>query len=81
MPENKDDLSLGQLADEGEIELLRQVAKELGITPEQLAKELIEKHIVERTRPKTMTGTIQPFRRPYSPAKAKPDEGLKSEDK
>lgn len=79
MPENQDDLSLRQLADDEDIELLRQAAKELGITPEQLAKELIEKHIVARTRPKTMSGTIQPFRRPYSPARAKPDEGLKSE--
>lgn len=80
MPETHDELSLRQLADEKDIELLRQAAKELGITPEQLAKEMIEKHIVARTRPKTMSGTIQPFRRPYSPAKAKPHEGLKSED-
>ncbi|EJM92441.1 hypothetical protein [Pseudomonas sp. GM67] len=79
MPENQDDLSLRQLADEEDIELLRQAAKELGIPPEQLAKELIEKHIVARTRPKTMSGTIQPFRRPYSSARAKPEEGLKSE--
>lgn len=80
MPENHDDLSLRQIADEEDIELLRQEAKTLGITPEQLAKEMIEKHIVARTRPKTMPGTIQPFRKSYSPAKAKPDEGLKSED-
>lgn len=81
MPENHDDLSLRQIADEEDIELLQQEAKALGMTPEQLAKEMIERHIVARTRPKTMPGTIQPFRRPYSPAKAKPDEGLKSEDR
>lgn len=80
MPENQGDMSLRQIATEEDIELLRQAAKALGITPEQLAKEMIEKHIVARTRPKTMPGTIQPFRKPYSPAKAKPDEGLKSED-
>jgi EAL domain-containing protein (putative c-di-GMP-specific phosphodiesterase class I) len=79
MPETQDDLSLRQIADEEDIELLRQEAQALGITPEQLAKELIERHIVARTRPKTMTGTIQPFRRTYSPARPKPDEGLKSE--
>lgn len=79
MPETHDDLSLRQIADEEDIELLRLAAKELGITPGQLAKQLIEKLIVVRTRPPTMPGTIQPFRRAYSSARAKPDEGLKSE--
>ena len=79
MPDNQDDLSLRQIADEEDIELLRLAAKELGITPGQLAKQLIEKLIVVRTRPPTMSGTIQAFRRPYSPARVKPDEGLKSE--
>ncbi|MFI8643860.1 hypothetical protein ACIGJK_03520 [Pseudomonas iridis] len=79
MPENQSDLSLGQLADAEDIQFLEQAAAELGITPQQLVKELIERHIVARTRPKTMPGTVQPFRRPYNPARAKPDEGLKSE--
>jgi EAL domain-containing protein (putative c-di-GMP-specific phosphodiesterase class I) len=80
MPETQSDLSLRQLADVEDIQFLEQAAAELGISPQQLAKELIERHIVARTRPKTMSGTVQPFRRAYKPAKAKPDEGLKSED-
>ncbi|MGY2183308.1 hypothetical protein [Pseudomonas agarici] len=79
MPENPCDLSLRQIADVDDIHFLEQAAAEQGITTQQLVKELIERHIVARTRPKTMTGTVQPFRRPYNPARAKPDEGLKSE--
>jgi len=79
MPETQSELSLRQIADFEDIEFLEQAAAELGITPQQLAKELIERHIVARTRPKTMKGTVQAFRRPYNPARAKPDEGLKSE--
>lgn len=79
MPENHSDLLLGQIADEKDIQFLKEAAAELGIPVEHLAKQMIEKHIVARTRPKTMAGTVQPFRRPYNPARAKPDEGLKSE--
>jgi hypothetical protein len=79
MPENQCDLLLEQIADEQDIQFLREAAAELGIPIEQLAKERIEKLIVTRTRPKTMTGTVQPFRRPYSPPKGRADEGLKSE--
>jgi hypothetical protein len=81
MAENQSDLLLEQIADEKDIHFLREAAAALGISVEQLVKEKIERHIVARTRPKTMSGAVQPFRRPYSPAKAKPDEGLKSEDK
>ncbi|MCK8669422.1 hypothetical protein M1M11_31550 [Pseudomonas azerbaijanoccidens] len=79
MPENPCDLFLQQIADVEDIQFLEQAAAERGITTQQLVKELIERHIVARTRPKTMQGTVQPFRRPYNPARAKPDEGLKSE--
>jgi len=79
MPETQSELSLRQVADFEDIKFLEQAAAELGITPQQLAKELIERHIVARTRPKTMQGTVHTFRRPYNQARAKPDEGLKSE--
>lgn len=79
MPENSSELSLRQIADVDDIEFLEQAAAAQGITTQQLAKDLIERHIVARTRPKTMPGTVQPFRKPYQPARAKPDEGLNSE--
>lgn len=78
MPDNQSDLFLRQIADEEDIKFLGEVAASLGIPIEQLAKERIEKLIVTRTRPKTMAGTVQPFRRPYSAAKGRADEGLKS---
>lgn len=79
MPENRSEMSLRQIADVDDILFLEQAAAARGITTQQLVKELIEHHIVARTRPKTMSGTVQPFRKPYQPARAKPDEGLKSE--
>jgi hypothetical protein len=78
MPDNQSGLLLKQIADEDDIQFLSEVAECLGIPIEQLAKERIEKLIVTRTRPKTMTGTVQPFRRPYSPPKVRADQGLKS---
>jgi hypothetical protein len=78
MPENQSELLLRQIADVDDIKFLEEVATMLGIPIEQLAKERIEKLIVTRTRPKTMAGTVQPFRRPYSAAKGRADEGLKS---
>lgn len=79
MPENQSGLLLRQIADEEDIQFLSEVADHLGIPVEQLAKERIEKLIVTRTRPKTMSGTVQPFRRAYSPPRDRPDEGLNSE--
>ncbi|WP_223506820.1 hypothetical protein [Pseudomonas sp. GL-RE-29] len=78
MPENQSELLLRQIADVDDIKFLDEVATMLGIPIEQLAKERIEKLIVTRTRPKTMTGTVQPFRRPYSQTKSRADEALKS---
>jgi hypothetical protein len=79
MPETETDLLLRQIADEEDIQFLTEAAAELGIPVQQLVKEKIEKHIVQRTRPKTMSGTVQPFRRPYSSSKPRPDEGLNRE--
>lgn len=79
MPEHQSGLLLKQIADEEDIQFLSEVAECLGIPIEQLAKERIEHLIVTRTRPKTMPGTVQPFRRPYSPPKVRADQALKSE--
>ncbi|MCJ8207705.1 hypothetical protein [Pseudomonas sp. RGM2987] len=79
MPERNCELLLQQIADEEDITFLSEAAAQLGIPIEQLTKETIEKHITDRTRPKTMTGTVQSFRRPYSPSRNRTDEGLKSE--
>ena len=78
MPDENSDVSLRQIADKEDIEFLENAAAGLGITVEQLAKELIERRIVAKTRPKTMSGPIQAFRRAYMPTRRKPDEGLKS---
>uniref|UniRef100_A0A6M3MHK6 Uncharacterized protein n=1 Tax=viral metagenome TaxID=1070528 RepID=A0A6M3MHK6_9ZZZZ len=43
--------------------LLEQEAKRLGITPEQLAKDVMQREITSRTKPKTSRGVVQPFRR------------------
>jgi hypothetical protein len=43
--------------------LLEQEAERLGITPEQLAKDVMQREITNRTKPKTSRGVVQPFRR------------------
>lgn len=73
-----DELSLRQVVDDDDLEFLEKTAAVLGITAEQLAKQLIERRIVEKTKPKSMSGTIQAFRKAYSPPRPAPDEGLKS---
>lgn len=73
MPEQESDLLLEQIADTEDIHFLRAVAAGRGISVEQLVKEEIEGLIVTRTRPETMTGTVQPFRRPYIPSRHRPE--------
>ena len=43
--------------------LLEHEAQRLGITPEQLAKDVMQREITSRTKPKTSRGVVQPFRR------------------
>lgn len=61
MPEVENGLEV--LLDDEDLELLRAEALRRGMTPEQLAKFGIQQELTRRTRPKAMSGTIQPFRR------------------
>lgn len=57
------DMALEQLLSEEDLEFLRLLASEEGVAPEELAKKGIQDLITMRTRPRTMPGTVQPFRR------------------
>ncbi|WP_026079362.1 hypothetical protein ACQCLI_18245 [Pseudomonas nitroreducens] len=59
----KQELALPDLLDDQDQEFLRELAERLGLTPAQAAKQGIQETIVKRTRPRTMPGTVQPFRR------------------
>jgi hypothetical protein len=43
---------------------LERLASQRGITADELAAELVRKHVEERTKPKAPKGNIRPFRRP-----------------
>lgn len=58
-----DDMALEHLLSEEDLELLKSMAAQAGVTPEELAKKGIQDLITRRTRPRTMPGTVQPFRR------------------
>jgi len=63
MSANNNDMALEQLLNGEDLELLKHMAQELGITPAELAKKGIQDTITKRTRPRSMPGTVQPFRR------------------
>ncbi len=63
MPQSEQGYRLDQLVDQEDLKLLEDIAALRGVNAEQLAKELIQKHIARRTKPPTMQGTVQPFRR------------------
>ncbi|SEJ53058.1 hypothetical protein SAMN04244572_04361 [Azotobacter beijerinckii] len=46
-----------------DLDFLREMATERGISPGEMAKEGIQEIIAKRTKPKTMPGKVQPFRR------------------
>lgn len=58
-----DDMSLGQLLNDEDMDFLTELAQRQGVTPQELAKKAIQDLITKRTRPRTMPGTVQPFRR------------------
>lgn len=58
MPE---ELAIAQRAEDRD--LLEQEAKRRGMTPEDLAREVMQREITNRTRPKPTRGVVQPFRR------------------
>lgn len=63
MSANNNDMALEHLLNDGDLELLTHMAHELGIDPAELAKKGIQDTITKRTRPRSMPGTVQPFRR------------------
>lgn len=63
MSEQDSELVLGELLDEEELQAFQAEAEFRGMTLEQLAKKAIQQTITDRTRPRTMSGTIQAFHR------------------
>jgi len=63
MSANNNDMALGRLLNDEDLEFLTELAKQLGLSPDQLAKKGIQDTITRRTRPRSMPGTVQPFRR------------------
>ena len=63
MPEKEDGMDLGDLIDVEDLEALEQEAKRRGLTLAETTKFGMQKNLAERTRPKSMSGTIQAFRR------------------
>ncbi|UVO19571.1 hypothetical protein [Stutzerimonas stutzeri] len=60
---NTDDMALGNLLNDEDLALLEELAKQRGLTVAELAKKGIQDTITKRTRPRSMPGTVQPFRR------------------
>lgn len=46
-----------------EMEQLEREAEKRGITPEELAAELMRRELAQRTKPRSPRGTVKPFRR------------------
>lgn len=63
MSEQDSGLVIGDLLDGEELESFQKEAEFRGVSLEQLTKFAIQQEITDRTRPKTMSGTIQAFRR------------------
>lgn len=63
MPERDSGMVLGELLDEQELKAFEAEAELRGLTVQQLAKVAIQQSITDRTRPRTMSGPIQAFRR------------------
>ncbi|MDD1966972.1 hypothetical protein NPS29_16710 [Pseudomonas putida] len=63
MPEQEQGMDLGDLIDDEDLLVLEEEAKRRGLTLAETAKFGMQRKLRERTRPKSMTGTIQAFRR------------------
>jgi hypothetical protein len=57
------DMTVGELVDGDDLEFLKALAAERGMTLAELIKEGIQEVIARRTRPKPMKGPLQAFRR------------------
>ncbi|MGF6153996.1 hypothetical protein [Pseudomonas fluorescens] len=56
-------MELGDLVDREDLEVLEAEAAKRGMTAVELAKHVIQQEYARRTTPRTMSGTIQAFRR------------------
>lgn len=63
MPDVCNGMELEDLVDGEELELLMREAERRGMKPEEMAKHAIQQELARRTKPKSMKGTIQAFRR------------------
>lgn len=63
MSANNNDMALEHLLNDEDLDFLAELARQMGVNPEQLAKKGIQDTITKRTRPRSMPGTVQPFRR------------------
>jgi hypothetical protein len=65
MPEKDEGMDLGELIDAEDLTVLEEEAKRRGLTLAETAKIGMQRKLTERTRPKSMSGTIQAFRRRF----------------
>jgi len=63
MPTSEREMTVGELVDGDDLEFLKVLAAERGVTVPELIKEGIQHVIAKRTRPKPMKGALQAFRR------------------
>lgn len=61
--EENEGMELMDLVDDEDLELLMREAKRRGMTLAEMAKHGIQQELTKRTMPKSMTGTLQAFRR------------------
>lgn len=63
MPEKEEGMDLGELIDVEDLKVLEEEADRRGLTLAETTKFGMQRKLTERTRPKSMSGTIQAFRR------------------
>jgi hypothetical protein len=63
MPEEEMGMELEELVSSDDLELLRAEADRRGMTLAEMAKHGIQTEFTRRTKPRSMQGTIQAFRR------------------
>lgn len=63
MPEIEQGMDIEDLVDTEDRDLLEAEAAKRGMTVAELAKQGIQKKLTERTRPNSMAGVLQAFRR------------------
>lgn len=62
MPTSQREMTVGELVDGDDLDFLKALAAERGVSVPELIKEGIQEVIARRTKPKRMKGKIQAFR-------------------